>query len=144
MRCAAALLSDIGWSGHPDYRDEQVFTHCLRMPVPGIDHAGRVFVAVALQARYGGDPDAAVMAEPRRLLDEVYFARARAVGLAFRLGYTLTGGAPALIGKTSIALDDGTVALTIPEHTAIYTGEAVQRRLDALGRTLGRRTLVSV
>ena len=142
LRRAAALLSDIGWSEHPDYRDEQAFTHCLRMPVPGIDHAGRVFIAVALQARYGGDPEAAVMAEPRRLLDEADFARARAVGLAFRLGYTLTGGAPALIGKTSVALDDGTVTLTIPEHTAIYTGEAVQRRLDALGRALGRRTVV--
>ena len=142
LRRAAALLSDIGWGEHPDYRDEQVFTHCLRMPVPGIDHAGRVFIAVALQARYGGDADAAVMADPRRLLDEVDFARARTVGLAFRLGYTLTGGAPSLIGKTAVALDATTVALTIPEHTAIYTGDSVQRRLDALGRSLGRRTVV--
>jgi exopolyphosphatase/guanosine-5'-triphosphate,3'-diphosphate pyrophosphatase len=142
LRRAAALLSDIGWGEHPDYRDEQVFTRCLRMPVPGIDHAGRVFIAVALQARYGGSADAPVMEQPRHLLDEAAFARARAIGLAFRLGYTLTGGAPTLIGKTAVALDATTLVLTIPEHTAIYTGEAVQRRLDALGRSLGRRTLV--
>ena len=142
LRRAVALLSDIGWAEHPDYRDEQVFTHCLRMPVPGLDHAGRVFIAVALQARYGGDADAAIMTEPRRLLDETDFARARTIGLAFRLGYTLTGGAPMLLGKTSVTLDPLNVALTVPEHTAIYTGEAVQRRLDALGRSLGRRAIV--
>ncbi|MEI9985497.1 MAG: hypothetical protein WDN69_21275 [Aliidongia sp.] len=142
LRRAAALLSDIGWAEHPDYRDEQVFTRCLRMPIPGLDHAARVFLAVALQARYGGDADAAIMAEPCRLLDEADFARARTIGLAFRLGYTLTGGAPTLLGKTTIALEATTLALTVPEHTAIYTGEAVQRRLDALGRALGRRTVV--
>ncbi|MEA2755675.1 MAG: exopolyphosphatase / guanosine-5-triphosphate,3-diphosphate pyrophosphatase [Aliidongia sp.] len=142
LRRAAALLSDIGWAEHPDYRDEQVFTRCLRMPVPGLDHAGRVFIAVALQARYGGGSDAPVMEQPRHLLDEAQFARARAVGLAFRLGYTLTGGAPKLIGKTAVALNGATLVLTIPEHTAIYTGEAVQRRLDSLGRSLGRRTMV--
>jgi exopolyphosphatase/guanosine-5'-triphosphate,3'-diphosphate pyrophosphatase len=142
LRRAAALLSDIGWADHPDYRDEQVFTHCLRMPVPGLDHPGRVFIAVALQARYGGDPEAPVMAAPTRLLDEAEFARARTVGLAFRLGYTLTGGAPALIGKTKVALDPAALTLTVPEHTAIYTGEAVQRRLEALGRVLGRRSFV--
>jgi exopolyphosphatase / guanosine-5'-triphosphate,3'-diphosphate pyrophosphatase len=140
LRRAAALLSDIGWGEHPDYRDEQVFTRCLRMPVPGIDHAGRVFIAVALQARYGGEVDATVMAAPRHLLGESDFARARAIGLAFRLGYTLTGGAPQLIGKAAVTLDPAVVTLTIPEHTAIYTGEAVQRRLEALGRSLGRRT----
>jgi exopolyphosphatase/guanosine-5'-triphosphate,3'-diphosphate pyrophosphatase len=139
LRRAAALLSDIGWGEHPDYRDEQVFTRCLRMPVPGLDHAGRVFIAVVLQARYGGEADAAVMAAPRHLLGESDFARARAIGLAFRLGYTLTGGAPQLIGKAAVTLDPGVVTLTIPEHTAIYTGEAVQRRLEALGRSLGRR-----
>jgi exopolyphosphatase/guanosine-5'-triphosphate,3'-diphosphate pyrophosphatase len=142
LRRAAALLSDIGWADHPDYRDEQVFTRCLRMPVLGLDHPGRVFIAVALQARYGGDADAPVMTEPRRLIDSADFARARALGLALRLGYTLTGGAPMLIGNTSVALDPASVTLTVPEHTAIYTGEAVQRRLDALGRTLGRRTVV--
>jgi|HubBroStandDraft_1064217.scaffolds.fasta_scaffold00005_91 exopolyphosphatase/guanosine-5'-triphosphate,3'-diphosphate pyrophosphatase len=144
LRRAAGVLSDIGWAEHPDYRDEQVFTRCLRMPVPGLDHGGRVFIAVVLQARYGGESEAAVMAAPKRLLDEAEFTRARAIGLAFRLGYTLTGGVPELIGETSLALDAAVVTLTIPEHTAIYTGEAVQRRLDALGRALGRRTVVKV
>ena len=142
LRRAASLLSDIGWSEHPDYRDEQVFMRCLRMPVPGIDHAGRAFIANALHARYGGEADAPVLYSARALLDETVFLQARAVGHAFRLAYTLTGGAPGLLHRTAVALEATSVALTIPEHTAIYTGEAVQRRLDALGRALGRRTAI--
>jgi len=142
LRRAAALVSDIGWSEHPDYRDEQIFMRCLRMPVPGIDHGGRVFIANALHARYGGEAEMPIVAGTRGLLDEAVFLQARAVGHAFRLAYTLTGGAPGLLHRTSVALEAASVALTIPEHTAIYTGEAVQRRLDALGRALGRRTLI--
>jgi exopolyphosphatase/pppGpp-phosphohydrolase len=54
LRHAAALLSDIAWNEHPDYRAEQAVRHALYMPVAGIDHPGRAFVATALHARYGG------------------------------------------------------------------------------------------
>ena len=83
---------------------------------------------------------AAILLEVGRLLDGESLRRARAVGQAFRLAYTLTGGAPGLIHDTSLALENGRVVLAIPEHTAIYTGEAVQRRLEALGRTMGSQT----
>ena len=144
LRRASALLSDVGWAEHPDYREEQAFMRCLRMPLPGIDHPGRVFVAATIHARYGGDADAAVLHPVSRLLDAESFRRARAVGQAFRLAYTLTGGAPGLIHDAGLALEDGMVVLTVPEHTAIYTGEAVQRRLEALGRTLGRQTALKI
>ena len=142
LRRAAALLSDIGWSEHPDYRDEQTFMRCLRMPVAGLDHAARAYLAVALHARYGGNPDAPILARIFGLIDEDTFARARSVGLGLRLAYTLSGGAPGLVGGATLEVDETTLALTVPEHTAIYTGEAVQRRLDALGRAVGKRTLV--
>jgi exopolyphosphatase/guanosine-5'-triphosphate,3'-diphosphate pyrophosphatase len=144
LRRASALLSDIAWAEHPDYRDEQAFMRCLRMPLPGIDHPGRVFVAVTIHARYGGDADASILHPVSRLLDAESFRRARAVGQAFRLAYTLTGGAPGLILDAGLALEGSVVVLTVPEHTAIYTGEAVQRRLEALGRTLGCQTALKI
>ena len=142
LRRTAALLSDIGWSEHPDYRDEQTFMRCLRMPVAGLDHQARAFLAVALHARYGGNPDAPILTRIYGLIDEPTIARGRAVGLGLRLAYTLSGGAPGLVGGATLEVDETTLALTVPEHTAIYTGEAVQRRLDALGRAVGKRTLV--
>ncbi|HWK43320.1 MAG TPA: Ppx/GppA family phosphatase [Stellaceae bacterium] len=142
LRHAAALLSDIGWNEHPDYRQDQAFMRCLRMPVAGIDHAGRVFLATALHARYGGAPDAVVVAPVRKLLAPEAEARARAVGLALRLGYTLTGGVAQMIGETRLLLDPTTVTLEVPAGGSLYAGEAVQRRLDALGRALNRRTAI--
>jgi exopolyphosphatase/guanosine-5'-triphosphate,3'-diphosphate pyrophosphatase len=139
---AAALLSDLAWSEHPDYRHQLAFTRALHMPVPGIDHVGRVFIAAALHARYGAAADDPVLAPVHALLTPEAFTRARALGQAFRLAYTLTGGAPDLLGETHLVQDDDVLTLTVPEHTAIYTGEAVQRRFDALARTLGRRAEV--
>jgi exopolyphosphatase/guanosine-5'-triphosphate,3'-diphosphate pyrophosphatase len=101
-----------------------------------------VFIATALHARYGGAPDDPAFARLRGLLNEEALTRARAIGQAFRLAYTLTGGAPGLLGETFLTHDGEVLVLTVPEHTAIYTGDSVQRRFDALARTLGRRAVV--
>jgi exopolyphosphatase/guanosine-5'-triphosphate,3'-diphosphate pyrophosphatase len=143
LRRVGALLSDIAWNEHPDYRAEHAFLHALRMPVPGIDHAGRVFLATMLHARYGGPAEAPQVTELRHLIGDG-FDRARAIGAALRLAYSLTGGAPRLIATTGFRVESGVTYLCVPDHTAIYAGEAVQRRLDALGRALGRRMEIRV
>ena len=67
---------------------------------------------------------------------------ARAIGLALRLGYTLSGGAPAVLAHTRLALRDDAVVLTVPEGEPLSAGETVQRRLDALGRAFDRRGII--
>ena len=67
-------------------------------------------------------------------------AAARTLGLAMRLGYTISGGAPALLGGVGLSLGDGAVLLSFSQSGAGRFGETVQRRLDALGRVMGRRT----
>ncbi len=84
-------MSDIAWSEHPDYRAEQAVRHALYMPVAGIDHPGRAFVATALHARYGGRGTVELLA-PLELLDDEELLAARSVGLALRLGYTFSAG----------------------------------------------------
>src|SRR5260370_12266179 len=44
LRHAAALLSDIAWHEHPDYRAEQALRSVLYMPVAGVDHHGRAYL----------------------------------------------------------------------------------------------------
>jgi len=144
LRLAAALISDIAWNEHPDYRAEQAYMRVLRMPVGGIDHAGRVFVATTLHARYGGPADAAIRHGPSRLLSEDAAAEARTLGLALRLGYTLSGGAPGVVGRTSLDMVDRELVLTMPEDIAPLVGESVQRRLDALSRQFGCRGTITV
>jgi exopolyphosphatase/guanosine-5'-triphosphate,3'-diphosphate pyrophosphatase len=136
LRHAAALLSDVAWAEHPDYRAEQALRMTLFMPLPGIDHAGRAFLAATLHARYGGnDPGDTV----RRLLDDDGFATARSVGLALRLGNTLTGGVPGLLAGSKLATHNGTLSLSLGRNAGKRSGESVQRRLDALGRAMGKK-----
>jgi exopolyphosphatase / guanosine-5'-triphosphate,3'-diphosphate pyrophosphatase len=139
VRRAAAILSDIAWSEHPDYRADQALRHALYMPVAGINHRERAFLALALYARYGGR-GSVELAASLELLDEEELATARIIGLAMRLGYTISGGAPALLGGVGLSLSDGTITLSFPQSGAGRYGETVQRRLDALGRAMNRRT----
>jgi exopolyphosphatase/guanosine-5'-triphosphate,3'-diphosphate pyrophosphatase len=136
-REATILLSDIGWPEHPDYRQEQVFNRALRMPVPGIDHPGRVFIACALHARYGGRADAPLTESVRPLLDDDTLKQSLVLGHALRLAYTLVGGASGLLGDTELSRAGQVLTLSVPEGMSIYTGEAVRRRLETLGRALG-------
>ena len=141
LRHAAALLSDVAWAEHPDYRAEQALRMILFMPLPGLDHAERAFLAATLHARYGGnDPGETV----RRLLDDEQLATARSVGLALRLGNTLSGGVPGLLSGAKLGLENGTLHMTVGRKSAPRLGESVQRRLDALGKALGKKAEIRV
>jgi exopolyphosphatase/guanosine-5'-triphosphate,3'-diphosphate pyrophosphatase len=137
---AACWLSDTAWSEHPDYRAEHAFLRSLRMPVGAIEHAGRAFIALALHARYGGAADDPVKTAALLLLDETAAAEARCLGLALRLAYTLCGGALDLLDQVLLDREDDTLVLELPAMGSLFVGEAVQRRLDALGRALDLRT----
>jgi len=142
LRRAVSLLSDTVWSEHPDYRADAAFTRAAHLPVPGIAHDERIFVATALHARYGGTADAEILKATAALLTEEAAADARALGLAMRLGYTLSGGAPGLLLRTSLSFSGDALILSVPRASPLYLGETVQRRLDTLARTMLRRPVM--
>jgi exopolyphosphatase/guanosine-5'-triphosphate,3'-diphosphate pyrophosphatase len=138
LRHAAALLGDIAWREHPDYRAEQALRNVLYMPIGGLDHSERAYLAAIIYARYGGSEGGA--APLSQLLDDEAIAGARMTGLALRLGYTLSGGMPGLLARSKLALEGSTLVLSLGADAARRYGESVQRRLDALGRAFGKRT----
>ena len=139
LRRAAALLSDIAWHEHPDYRAEQALRRALYMPLTGVSHAERAYIALALHARYGGR-GSVELAAPLELLQEEELAAARAAGLAFRLGYTIAGGVPGLLSGVSLSVSNSTITLSFAPASVGRFGESVQRRFDALGRAMNRST----
>ena len=139
---AACWLSDIAWSEHPDYRAEQAFTRSLRMPFAGISHAERVFLATVLHTRYGGTADDPVKEPTRQLLDERAAAETRTLGLALRLAYTLCGGTVDLLSEVRLGREGDELVLEIPPADSLFIGETVQRRLDALARSMGTSAIV--
>jgi exopolyphosphatase/guanosine-5'-triphosphate,3'-diphosphate pyrophosphatase len=136
LRRAACFLADIGWAEHPDYRGEMVFRRILRHPTVGTDHPGRVFMALCVASRHSVLKKDMIRREAGALLDPAEEARARAIGLAMRLGYTFSGGVISLLEQMRLRRDDNTVTLTLPDHADILVGDVVQRRFKALARLL--------
>jgi len=144
LRRAACLLSDLGWAEHPDYRAEHAYLRVLRMPFAGIDHDERAFLALVAYVRYGGRLEDPQVAVARGLVDSAKTAKANILGLALRLGQTLTGGVTTLLQRTSLTLDEETLYLTLPEDGRVMLGDSVQRRLDAVAKSLNRRGKITV
>ena len=134
---ATCWLSDLAWSEHPDYRARQAFIRSLTMPFAGSTHQDRVFIATALHARYGGPADDPVKEPARRLLDDESVQEARTLGLALRLAYTLCAGTIELLSEVSLNPTGGGLVLEVPSESSLFVGETVQRRLEAVARSLG-------
>ena len=49
---AACYLHDTIWQAHPDYRSEVCFETITGANLGGIDHKGRIFLALSLMSRY--------------------------------------------------------------------------------------------
>lgn len=143
LRLAAAILSDIAWNEHPDYRAETAFLRVLRMPLAGIDHPGRAFLALAVHTRYAGMDETQVTRPAFHLLDEEGLREAYRLGLAFRLAYTLGAGSAALLRGTSLSLGGNRLRLQIPKARRVLVGEAVERRFEALARALDRKPAIT-
>jgi exopolyphosphatase / guanosine-5'-triphosphate,3'-diphosphate pyrophosphatase len=134
---ATCWLSDLAWSEHPDYRARQAYLRSLTMPFAGSTHPDRVFVATALHARYGGLVDDPVKEPARRLLDEQGVQEARTLGLALRLAYTLCAGTIDLLSEVELDRTANRLVLNIPASSGLFGGETVQRRLEAVARSIG-------
>lgn len=133
---AACLLSDIGWSVHPDYREENSFHRVLRLPFAGLTHAERAELALSIYVRYGGDLSADILSRPLSLLDERERNRAVIVGRALHLAHTLSGGAPGLLSKTQLRRKRNRLVLDLNDDWALFSSEAVERRLGRLAKSM--------
>lgn len=143
MRLAACYLSDVAWSEHPDYRADIAFLRVLRMPLTGIDHVGRAFLALSVFTRYDGAAEGEVTRPAWLLLGEDELREAYLLGLGLRLAYTLSGGT-ALLRRVQLKADHGTLRLIVPSRHRSLIGEAVERRLDSIARALDRKAVIKV
>lgn len=130
LRIAACHLSDFAWREHPDYRADQALERILHFPFVGIDHPGRAFVAHAVYVRYGGRAEGTDVIHS--LVQGRPLARARLIGLALRLAYTLSAGAPLMLQASRLGVEKGRLILALPADGSMRIGEVVERRLQAL------------
>jgi len=139
---AACRLSDLAWMEHPDYRAAQAYRRVLQLPVNGIDHIERAFLAYAVALRYGASRDELPDGTAQLLLSAEDMRLAGAVGVGLRLGYLLSGGAPGELGNCRLEILSGVLTLTLPTDGSVVLGDAVYRRLDGLGKILDLPTRI--
>ncbi len=144
LRLATCHLADIAWSEHPDHRGEIAFRRALYMPLAGIDHPGRAYVALALYARYEGEPDPDTTRAAWHLLDEPSLREAYQLGLALRVAYRLTGGAAAVLATCKLRLTAKELVLDVPRRMGGMVGEMVGRRLESLAGAVDRRATIKL
>ncbi|MBC7504622.1 MAG: Ppx/GppA family phosphatase [Sandarakinorhabdus sp.] len=144
LRLTACLLSDIAWRAHPDFRPERGVDVALHGNWVAITSAERGALATALHFCFGGTNDAPVLALLRQLTPPAMLARARAWGLALRLGQRLTGGTASALAASRLDRIGSAVVLRLPAAHAALVGEAVSRRLKLLANALGLEAEVIV
>lgn len=145
---AACILSDIAWTEHPDYRAAQAYRRVLLAPLIGVDHRERAFLALAIAVRYGAVLEELPDRVAAALLSPESIKLATEIGLALRLGYILSGGAPGVLGRAWLGrVSDGgeeRLVLRLPTDGSMVPGDAVNRRVEALGRSLGVGAAIEV
>ena len=137
LRYAACLLGDTFWSEHPDYRAEQAFLKVLRLPFMGLDHTDRAALALAVYYRYTNKDTLAAVREARSLLDDERIGRVKTIGLALRLGHSMSGGAANILAKTRLKKGKKKLTLYVPEDDPVYYADLFHKKLNRLAEELG-------
>ena len=139
LRLAVCALSDIAWRDHPDVRAEETFRRLLQFPFIGIDHAERVFIALAIHARHAGAPDARWLQPAISLLSPSLRRRAMILGRTLLLGYRFSGGVPDILAGAKLRIEADNVRLEVGQAGRVPDSEVVGDRLKLLANAIGVR-----
>ncbi|MDJ0942958.1 MAG: Ppx/GppA family phosphatase [Kiloniellales bacterium] len=129
LREAACYFSDLAWREHPDYRASWALHRLLQWPFLAADHRERALLALTVAWRYGGSeaiPGFLVLLSPEDA------ERARVLGLALRLAYTLSAGTVEVLHNCHLYWAEGRLQLHLPEDGPVPTGNVVERRFAQL------------
>ena len=146
LRYAACLMSDIGWRAHPDYRGDQSLNILAHASLGGIDHQGRIFLALSVYYRHVGPGEGGDELSERlkALVQKRAHKRARVVGAAIRTAHMLSVGVAGVIDETPLSLEPGRLVLTLPKAYAGLDGERLRRRLESLAQLMERTAEVKL
>jgi exopolyphosphatase/guanosine-5'-triphosphate,3'-diphosphate pyrophosphatase len=138
-RRAACLLADIGWRAHPEYRGVQSLNIISNASFIGVDHPGRVFIALVNLYRHEGLIDDAAAPEIIKLAPPRYIERARLIGAMMRVVYLLSASMPGVIPRLRWETNaDGSMTLVVPKELEALLGERPSGRLAQLARVTGK------
>ena len=145
LRHAACLLADIGWRAHPEDRGTQSLNIIAHASFIGVDHPGRLFLALVNAFRNDGVFNDAVAPELKTLATPRYVERAKLLAAMMRVVYLLTASMPGVMPRLKwMRGDNDTLVLVIPPELSSLYGERPVGRLAQLAKISGRKLQLSV
>lgn len=142
LRRVVCHFSDIGWRRHPDDRALGSFDEVLTGPFAGANHRDRALLATAIFHRYAGDDDLPLSQSDNSLLSATDHEIAKRIGLAARLGFSISGCAVGELGHYGLRLTPAKLVLEVPAPRAAMAADPVPKRLATLAAALGRKSEV--
>jgi exopolyphosphatase / guanosine-5'-triphosphate,3'-diphosphate pyrophosphatase len=144
-RKATCLLSDIGWRAHTDYRGEQSFNLIVHGGFVGIDHHGRIFMALANFYRQEGLVSDVFAPPLIKLLPASLIHSAKVLGALLRVLYLYSAAMPGVLSKLTLtATTEGNYVLSIPSACADLVSERTENRLDTFSKLIGKSIKVTI
>jgi exopolyphosphatase/guanosine-5'-triphosphate,3'-diphosphate pyrophosphatase len=141
LRVAACALSDYAWRDDARLRAVESYHRLLQLPLIGLDHAERVFVAAVIHARYSGALDDPALLPAISLLKPDARYRAQLLGRVLLLGYRLAGGVPEILTTASLQINAKTVRLSVKSTARVPESEVVTDRLRLVASAAGVRRI---
>jgi exopolyphosphatase / guanosine-5'-triphosphate,3'-diphosphate pyrophosphatase len=135
LRYAACLLADIGWKAHPDYRADRSLGMISQAAFVGVDHPGRIFLALTIYFRYDGEEAKDGLA---KMIGDREKRRAKLLSSLFKLAYILSAAMPGMLPKISLDLTDTELVMTLPRKLKDLMGERVEKRLASVAGEIKR------
>ncbi|ADM09818.1 exopolyphosphatase [Parvularcula bermudensis HTCC2503] len=132
---AVIAMANLGLVFQADARPQQSAQTALTLPLRGIGHPGRVYIAAAIAARHGAGVDDFAAYLPVDLLDAEQAERAEITGAALRLFLTLAPADSRLLRDIRIEGDGKALRLIGP--VADHWGRGPEKRLVRLADLCG-------
>ena len=140
---AACLLHDVTWRSHPYYRAEISFDNATRANLGGIDHKGRIFIALALFHRYRNNRSLP-SGNHTDLLCQDATRQAQILGKAMRFGAMFSVSSDDSIGKLKFRAKQHSLTLILPTGFRDIFGEIVEARFNALAQAMDCEPVVEI
>ncbi len=141
---AACLLHDVNWRAHPDYRADACFDTTTRANLGGLDHAGRIYLGIALMYRYKTGSLRARVKEVSALLSEPDLAEAKMLGRALRFGSMFSMEGPQKAGELRYYPKKAVLELVLERDAQALYSEVAQERFKTLAQEIGATPSVRV
>ena len=138
---AACYLHDTIWQAHPDYRSEVCFETVTGANLGGIDHSGRIFLAISLMSRYKKTDLNEINEKYLTLLNITKIKEAIILGACMRLGAMLSVNIKENLIKTKIYIQENTIYLKMMEKDNLF-GDAVEKRLNHLSTLMNLKSKI--